>query len=97
MQTQNWKIFNKKGSNLNLFADSYLNLEFVAGGQNARGATAYAITNTSTNIIPDITGVNVTNCGWEYDPATQVNLSYLFGTSPGVLTPIEASINFKDV
>ena len=98
MRTQDWKVFDKKGSYLNLFADSYLNLEFVTTAQNAKGASAYALTDPSLHIIQGIDGVKVTNSGWEYGAFdTFVNLSYVFGEAPGLLTSQEASINFKDV
>ena len=94
MRTQDWKIFDKKGSYLNLFADSYLNLEFVTTAQNAKGGSAYALTDPSTHISE----VKVTNSGWEYGSTdTYVNLSYVFGEAPGLLTPQEASINFRYV
>jgi len=48
MNINNWKIFDKKGSPLNLFADSHLNLTFVsANGKNAEG---YLLTDISGNI-----------------------------------------------
>jgi hypothetical protein len=97
MKTQNWKVYDKKGSSLNLFADSYLNLQFVSTAQNAIGASGYAITDPSSLIIYGSDGVKITNSGWEYDAATQVSLSYTFGTDPGILTSQEASINFTYV
>ena len=94
MRSDRWKIFNKKGSNLNPFNDSFLNFELETDAQNSRGAEAYAITG------PDlyISEVFVVNSGWEYDPNNvNLNLRYTFGDFDRVLTPAEASINFIDV
>lgn len=93
MRTDKWKIFDKKGSNLNLYIDSFLNLEFITDSQNARGAEAYALTDPSTFI----SDVIVTNTGWNYDPNTEVALNYSFGDFNRTLEPTEASINFIDV
>jgi hypothetical protein len=93
MNPSHWKVFTKIGSYLNWYADSYLNLDFVSTAQNATGAQAYVITDTSSLI----SGVEVINSGWEYDPATQVSLSYVFGDSPGLLSQSDASIVFKNV
>ena len=60
MNYQDWKIFNKAGSQLNLFADAYLPLTFTNIPENATGASAYAITDPSTL---KISNVKVTNSG----------------------------------
>jgi hypothetical protein len=93
MRVDRWKIFNKKGSNLNPYIDSFLNIEFITDVQNARGADAYAVTDPSS-IISEVV---VTNSGWNYDPATEAKLVYSFGDYSELLTPAEASIYFKDV
>jgi hypothetical protein len=93
MRADNWKIYDKKGSNLNTFIDSYLNLTFETDVQNALGAEAYAITDPS-GIITDVA---VINSGWEYDPNTEVRLTYTFGEYDQILTSAEASISFIDV
>ena len=93
MDIQNWKIFDKKGSNLNVYTDSFLNLKFITDAQNAIGAEGYALTDPSGYIFDTV----ITNNGWEYDPATQVNLSYAFNDYSKLLTNIEASINFTDI
>ena len=93
MNTQNFKIFNKAGSELNSFADSYLNLQFISGDSSIHTseATAYAITNPSS-LISD---VYISNSGWSYGQNLGINLSYTFGTSPGELASSEASIYYK--
>jgi hypothetical protein len=93
MRIDRWKIFNKKGSFLNPYIDSLLNIEFLTGAQNAVGAEAYALTDPSALI----TEVIVTNSGWHYDPATQANLIYSLGEYEELLSAAEASINFIDV
>ena len=93
MNTQNWKIFSREGSNINIFTDSYLNLSALSTAQNATGFSGYAITDPSGLII----GSKIVNSGWEYDPLTQIQLEYSFGESPGVLTSSEVSIGWIDV
>ena len=93
MNIQNWKVFDKKGSNLNVYTDAFLNLEFISNGQNAIGAEGYALTDPSGLISDTI----ITNSGWEYDPATQVKLSYAFSDYSKILTSAETSINFIDI
>ena len=93
MNQQNWKIFNKSGSFLNSYADTYLPLTFIADNLDATGAAAFAVTNPSNYIID----VEVTNGGWEYPSNTQVKLDFSFGGYSQVLTPSEVSIGFKDV
>ncbi|HOG74485.1 MAG TPA: hypothetical protein PLP47_06145, partial [Methanofastidiosum sp.] len=66
MNQQNWKIFNKSGSFLNSYADTYLPLTFIADNLDATGAAAFAVTNPSNYIID----VEVTNGGWEYPSNT---------------------------
>ncbi|MDD5649244.1 MAG: hypothetical protein PHF86_02320 [Candidatus Nanoarchaeia archaeon] len=93
MNTQNWKFFTKEGSNMNVYADSYVNLEFVTTTQNAIGAEVYALTDTSALV----TGVHVVNNGWQYPPDTQINIAYVFGNPIENLSQQEASIIWKDV
>ncbi len=93
MDIQNWRIFDKSGSQLNLYSDTYLPLTFIATNQDATGATAYAVTDPSNYIID----VKVTNSGWEYPTNTQVQLNYSFGNYSQILSPSEVSIGFKDV
>jgi hypothetical protein len=93
MRIDRFKIFNKKGSNLNPYIDSFLNLSFITDVQNARGAAAYALTDPSSLISE----VVVSNSGWNYDPGTEAQLSFTFGNYSQILTPAEASINFMDV
>ena len=93
MNHQNWKIFDKAGSPLNLYADAYLPLTFIASNQDAIGAAAYAITDPSNYIID----VEVTNSGWEYPDNTQVQLNYSFENYSEILSPAEVSIGWRDV
>jgi hypothetical protein len=101
MNIQNWKIFDKSGSLLNLYADAYLPLTFTPSNQNATGASGYAITDPSNYIIKGINGVKITNSGWGYtglqtDPQIQLNSSFTDYTHI-LLSPSEVSIGFKDV
>ena len=93
MNIQNWKIFDKRGSNLNVYVDAFLDLKFITDVQNAIGAEGYALTDTSSFINNTV----ITNSGWNYDPATEVELSYAFSDYREVLSSTEASINFIDV
>ena len=93
MNQQNWKIFNKSGSFLNSYADTYLPLTFIASNIDATGAAAFAVTDPSNYIID----VEVTNSGWEYPSNTQVQLDYTFGGYSQILSASEVSIGFKDV
>jgi len=93
MNHQNWKIFDKAGSPLNLYSDAYLPLTFIASNQDATGAAAYAITDPSNYII----NVEITNSGWEYPDSTQVQLNYSFGNYSHLLSSAEVSIGWRDV
>jgi hypothetical protein len=98
MNIQNWKIFDKSGSQLNLYSDTYLPLTFIPGNQNATGASGYAITDPSNYII----GTKITNNGWGYvglqtDPQVQLNSSFTNYPPHILLSPSEVSIGFKDV
>ena len=93
MRFDKWKIYDKKGSDVNAFLDTFLSLEFITDSQNARGADGYAFTDPSSLII----GAEITNTGWNYDSNTEVRLNYTFGTYDSILTSAEASINFIDV
>ena len=76
MRIDRWKLFNKRGSNLNPYLDSFLNLQFITDVQNARGAEGYALTDPSSLIFETV----ITNSGWNYDdPAVEVQLTYSFG------------------
>ncbi len=93
MEFQNWKVFDKKGSNVNWYIDAFLTIEFVTDIQNARGAKAYALTDPSA-VISEVV---VTDSGFNYvDGNTAAVLNYTFGDSIA-LTSAEASINYIDV
>jgi hypothetical protein len=93
MKPQDWKIFDKKGSNLNIFNDSFLNIEFITDVQNARGAEAYVTTDPSGYIDKAI----MSNGGFNYDPNTLVRLTYSLTDYDEILLYPDASIIFKDV
>ena len=96
MDIHNWKIFNKRGSFINWYRDSYLNLQFVTDTTNAIGGEAFCLTDPS-GIINEVI---VAKPGWNYNPAnTTAILQYTFavGNASYALSPAEASINFQDV
>ncbi|NJO87878.1 MAG: hypothetical protein HC831_02145 [Chloroflexia bacterium] len=75
MDIHNWKIFDKKGSYINWFRDSYIDISFVTDSQNSIGADAYAITDPS-GYINDVV---IANSGWNYDPNNTMGvISYAF-------------------
>lgn len=89
MRTDLWKIYDKKGSNINLTEDSYIKIIFATdSGKDAEG---YAITDPSTQIDR----VHVSNGGWGYTSGTGVFVNYLYGN--GVPYEVDASIVYKDV
>ncbi len=94
MRSDNWKIFDKKGSNINPYTDAFLTIDFITPVTSALGAVAYAITDPS-GIISDVA---VTNSGFGYvDGQTIPFLSYAFTDYEQILTSAEASINYIDV
>lgn len=93
MRADNWKIFSKTGSNLNSYTDAFLDLKFITDVQNASGAEGYALTDPSGLIYDTV----ISNSGWNYDSATQVEMTYAFSDYSEVLSSAEASINFIDV
>ena len=94
MRSDNWKIFDKKGSNINPYTDAFLTIDFITPVTSALGAAAYAITDPS-GIISDVA---VTNSGFGYvESQTVPFLSYAFTDYEQTLTPAEASINYIDV
>jgi len=92
MNINNWKIFNKKGNNLNLFPDPYLSINFKTDVEIARGAEAFFLTGPNGLISETI----VKNGGFGYDPGTQVYLDYAFDNQEPYLLE-DASIIFGDV
>lgn len=90
MNLELWKVYDKKGNNLNLNTEAYLNMIFKSDvGKNAEG---YAITDTSGYINRTF----ITNKGLNYDVNTKVSLDYTFNTS---INPIDVSsiITYTDV
>ncbi|MCK9446989.1 hypothetical protein M0Q50_09085, partial [bacterium] len=89
MNIQNWKIFNKGGSQLNWTSDPLLPLTFISPtGKNAQG---YLITDPSGFIID----TKMTDGGFLYDNNdTDVYYSY-----NGISTPVslDVSILYKDI
>jgi len=96
MNIQNWKIFDKKGSFINWYKDSYIQIDFTTDTTNAVAAEAYAVTDPS-GFINEIV---VENPGYNYNPAnTSALLTYTFDPTgaSSVLTSVDVSINFIDV
>ena len=94
MRPQDWKIFNKKGSRVDLFYDAYLDLKFFSDSISGIGAKGFAITDPSGYVSEAF----IENSGWGYDPATtKVFMGYTFGDYQQFLTSAEASINLIDV
>lgn len=85
-----WKIYDKRGNNLNLNGDAYLNIIFATDV--GKDATGYAITDPSTQI----TRTYITNGGWGYDSNTDIFLDYTFSET-GAAFQVDASIFYKDV
>jgi len=97
MSVELWKFYDKKGSNLNLQGDSYLNLVF--NSVSGKDAKAYAYTDPSALIA----GVKVQNAGWGYgngaagyDPSTTVSIQYTFSSGNAAID-VDASVFLKDV
>jgi hypothetical protein len=89
MRPELWKIYDKKGSNLNLFNDAYLNMIFSTDvGKDAAG---YAITDPSENIVSTF----ITNGGFGYDTNTAIYLDYTFDNVGPF--QVDASVFYKDV
>jgi len=93
MRIDRWRLFNKRGSNLNPYLDTFLSLEFITDVNNARGASGYAITDPCSYITDTV----ISSGGWNYPPDVEVKLSYTFGDFSRVLTPAEASVMLVDV
>jgi len=90
MKPEFWKIYDKRGFNLNLSSDSYINMIFSTNvGKDAEG---YIITDPSLNIIRTF----ITNRGQGYDANTEIYLDYTFN-STGVPYHVDASIYYSDV
>ncbi len=90
MKPELWRIYDKKGSNLNMGPDSYINMLFSTDiGKDAQG---YAITDPSTNVV----STKITNQGWGYNNMTQVYLDYTF-SDDGAPFAVDASIFYTDV
>lgn len=89
MKPELWKVYDKKGSNLNLNADSYINLIFST--DSGKDAAGYAITDPSSRIDRTY----ITNGGVNYLTPTQIYLDYIFD-SFGAFA-VDASVFYKDV
>lgn len=90
MKPELWKIYDKKGSNLNMGPDSYINMIFSTDiGKDAAG---FAITDPSTQIVR----TKITNRGWGYNSMTQLYLDYAF-SADGAPFAVDASIFYTDV
>jgi len=92
MNFQNFKIFGKSGSNLQLTPDPYINLQFISStGKNADG---FLITDPSGFA----TDAEITNKGYLYTENTTLTYQYVFSDGePITLRSQDASINYIDV
>jgi len=92
MQLNNWTIFDKAGSQLNWFADSYINLDF-ASDVSAAGATGYLITDPSLYAVD----ADILNSGFYYIPPTSVSYTYAFGAETPIDITTDVSVDYVDV
>ena len=92
LKLKDWKIFNKAGSQVQLFADPLINLSFNSPqGQNATG---YLITDPSLHAYD----AEITNSGYLYDDTTSVSYQYTLGSADFIQIPsVNASVNLIDV
>lgn len=88
MITELWKIYDKRGNNLNLTPESYLNL--LISSNTGKDATGYALTDPSGLINRTC----ITNGGFGYDNSTNVYLDYLLSST---LISIDNSVFLKDI
>lgn len=93
MRIDRLKIFDKKGSNLNLSFIPDLKLSFSTSSPYARGAEGYAITDF-TGIISDSV---ISNSGWEYNEDVQVSMTDPITGDPSLLSASDVSVYYKDV
>lgn len=91
MNLSTWKIFDKKGSPLNWYADPYLPLTFINNWPTGQ-ASGYLITDVSGKIVNS----KITNSGFKYDVGTQVSYNYSFDNETIDITN-DVSINYVDV
>jgi len=95
MQLNNWKIFDKSGSQLNWYTDSYINLDISS--PTGINATGYIIVDGSALA----SNIEITNSGYKYgDADTSIAYSYAFDPSAQtvILNPTnDISIGFVDV
>lgn len=91
MRLHNWKIFDKTGSPLNWFPDSYIKLGFDS--DTGKGAAGYLITDPSGSI----TESEITNSGYLYDTDPYIRYDYVFGDGSSVDISNDVSIVYKDV
>ena len=86
----NWKIFDKRGNNLNLFTNAFIPL--VTTSLLGINATGYYITDPS-GIVSDSV---ITNSGYGFD-GSETNVLYLNLLSTNTWQSADVSINFIDV
>lgn len=90
MQLNNWKIFDKSGSQLNQFADSHINLSFTSKtGKNAEG---YLVSDVSGNIVNSV----MTNNGFLYTSDTSVHYNTIYDNTLIDITD-KVDLDFVDV
>jgi hypothetical protein len=85
MNTQNWNIYDKRGSPMNWAPDPYIPLVFTSN--TGVGAVGYLISDTSGNIID----AEITNGGLYYTALDTVSYTYQLG-DPGNFTSVDILI-----
>ena len=93
MQLNNWKIFDKNGSQINWLPDPYIPLNF-ASDVSAAGASGYLITDPSGYAVD----AEITNSGFYYlDPVTVSYTYALDETDDSYDITADVSISYVDV
>jgi len=93
MRLDKFRIFDKKGSNLNIFTVYDIVIGLKSNYQNSFGAEVYAITNP----IGFIEEAVIKSSGWEYSPTTTLTINDPYIGTTRDLTSTEASLYFVDV
>lgn len=94
MKIYNWKAFNKQGSEINWFRDSFLNIVFTTPASNFGQARGFAITDPSGYIEDS----QLINKGWGYDQInTEAYVEYMFNSEKYYLDSSTMTISFTDV
>lgn len=91
MLINNWKIFDKKGSQINWQPSPYIPLQFTS--VQGVGAAGFLLTDPSTFVI----SAEITSGGHYYTAQDTVSYDYFFANAPVTLTPSDVSILLTDV